>query len=313
MVPELTITADGAHWHPVGADVRRQPRFPASPAASRRSPTPSGSSSSASSPCARPTARCPTRFGARYDGCGESTSPSEAHSPHPLVSIVIPTLEEAGELPTAARPPRRAARALGGDRRRRRLGRRHDADRPRAPVRAARRATSAADAPPSSTRARAAPPATCCSSCTPTAACRRDAYASLADAWRRPARRRRELHAALRGRAQRPVRTHARRRLPRSSAATASTTATPRSGSGARRSTRSAASGRSRSWTTTTSSGAWRAAGRRAACRGRPRHRRVAGAPSASPAPCSRGSRSAGCTWPASRRRRLVRLYRIVR
>jgi len=27
MVPELTITADGAHWHPVGADVGSSPDF----------------------------------------------------------------------------------------------------------------------------------------------------------------------------------------------------------------------------------------------------------------------------------------------
>ena len=27
MVPELTITADGAHWHPVGADVESSPDF----------------------------------------------------------------------------------------------------------------------------------------------------------------------------------------------------------------------------------------------------------------------------------------------
>jgi hypothetical protein len=27
MVPELTITADGAHWHPVGADLESSPDF----------------------------------------------------------------------------------------------------------------------------------------------------------------------------------------------------------------------------------------------------------------------------------------------
>ena len=27
MVPELTITADGAHWHPVGADLDSSPDF----------------------------------------------------------------------------------------------------------------------------------------------------------------------------------------------------------------------------------------------------------------------------------------------
>ena len=27
MVPELTITADGAHWHPVGADLQSSPDF----------------------------------------------------------------------------------------------------------------------------------------------------------------------------------------------------------------------------------------------------------------------------------------------
>ena len=27
MVPELTITADGAHWHPVGADLASSPDF----------------------------------------------------------------------------------------------------------------------------------------------------------------------------------------------------------------------------------------------------------------------------------------------
>ncbi len=27
MVPELTVTADGAHWHPVGADIASSPDF----------------------------------------------------------------------------------------------------------------------------------------------------------------------------------------------------------------------------------------------------------------------------------------------
>jgi len=27
MVPELTITADGAHWHPVGGDIDSSPDF----------------------------------------------------------------------------------------------------------------------------------------------------------------------------------------------------------------------------------------------------------------------------------------------
>ena len=27
MVPELTITADGAHWHPVGGDLESSPDF----------------------------------------------------------------------------------------------------------------------------------------------------------------------------------------------------------------------------------------------------------------------------------------------
>ena len=57
MVPELTITADGAHWHPVGGDLRLEPRPGGRTRCRCRSPRPSAWSSSASSPSARPTGR----------------------------------------------------------------------------------------------------------------------------------------------------------------------------------------------------------------------------------------------------------------
>ena len=132
------------------------------------------------------------------------------------------------------------------------------------------------------------------------------AYGSLRGA-ADPGVGRRQLRAALRR--GRPLRPRARRARTRSSGASASTTATRRSGCGGRRvRPRSAATASCRSWTTTTSCAASSAGPDRVPARAgddarRGRWRAVAGMPRTV---LTRGRDPAGCSWPASARARVA-------